>query len=58
MGTAGGTIVINYGHAEGLQKGRAALRVLENAAGNLRVELPIEFVNRASTGAPKVTTNQ
>ena len=37
------------------EKGRAALRVLENAAGNLRVDLPIEFIERASTGPPPVT---
>ncbi len=38
------------------EKGRAALRVLENAAGNLRVELPIEFITRGSTGAPPART--
>ncbi len=38
------------------EKGRAALRVLENAAGNLRVELPIEFIARGSTGAPRTPT--
>jgi DNA-binding LacI/PurR family transcriptional regulator len=32
------------------EKGRVAVRLLSNAAGSLRVEMPIEFVNRASTG--------
>ena len=32
------------------EKGKVALRLLHNAAGHLRVELPIEFINRSSTG--------
>lgn len=32
------------------EKGRVAVRLLENAAGPLRVELPVEFISRSSTG--------
>ena len=40
------------------EKGKVALRLLQNAAGNLRVELPIEFINRSSTGpVPEAATN-
>lgn len=36
------------------EKGRIAVRMLENLAGDLRVELPIEFMERRSTGpAPR-----
>lgn len=32
------------------EKGKVAVRLLSNAAGPLRVELPVEFVSRGSTG--------
>ncbi len=32
------------------EKGKVAVRLLTNAAGPLRVELPVEFVSRGSTG--------
>jgi DNA-binding LacI/PurR family transcriptional regulator len=32
------------------EKGRVAIRLLGNAAGSMRIELPIEFVSRRSTG--------
>lgn len=32
------------------EKGKVAMRLLENAAGDLRVELPIELITRSSTG--------
>ena len=35
------------------EKGKLALRLLMDQAGPLRVELPIEFVERSSTGAPR-----
>ena len=36
------------------EKGRVAIRLLGNAAGSMRVELPIEFVARDSTGPARM----
>ena len=37
------------------EKGKLALRLLTDQTGPLRVELPVEFVERSSTGAPRPT---